>query len=257
MGDLLNTLVVGNLFAFLLIFMRIGIALMIMPGIGETFVPATVRLLFALGISFVLAPVMGQSLPAMPSSSVAMLSLLFTEALVGFFIGTVMRILVGSLDTAGMMVSIQSGFNNAMIFSPIMQTQGSIVGALYSTFGVVMIMASPLHIFLLRAVVESYQVFPATGHMLDTGSMSLVIAHTVNAAFKIGIQMSLPFIIVGTLVQFGFGLLGRLMPQVQVFFLALPAQILLSLITLSMVFSAGVLYWMNSYQNIITELMSQ
>src|SRR4051812_47900789 len=100
MQSLLQDLIVGHVFAFLLIFMRLGTALMIMPGIGDTFVSPQLRLSFALGMGFVLTPFLAHNLPAPPAQAVVMVELLMTEAFIGLFIGTVMRIMIGALDTA-------------------------------------------------------------------------------------------------------------------------------------------------------------
>jgi flagellar biosynthetic protein FliR len=253
MQNFLQELVVGNIFAFLLIFMRFGLALMIMPGIGDSFVSPMIRLLFALAISFVLTPVLASHLPAMPSSTGVLLMLLMTEAFIGVFIGLVMRILVSALDTAGTIVSIQAGLSNSTLFNPTTDSQGSIMSAVYSSLGVTVMLAADVHHQMLSAVVDSYQMFPASGVFPDMGNLSEVISKTVTVAFKIGVQMSIPFLIVGTLVQVGLGLLGRLMPQVQVFFLAMPLQIFLSLLMLVMVISAGIMYWLNGYDTILTQ----
>lgn len=251
MQSLLQDLIVGHVFAFLLIFMRLGTALMIMPGIGDAFVSPQVRLSFALAMSFVLSPFLAHNLPAPPAQGIVMIQLLLTEAFVGLFIGTIMRIMIGALDTAGMVISIQSGFSNALVFNPATATQGSIVGALYSVMGVTLLFVTNLHHYMLASVVDSYQIFPATGQLLDVESVLEVIKRTVTVSFKIGVELAIPFLVVGTLVQIGFGLLGRLMPQVQIFFLALPMQILLSLVMLTMVMSAGILYWLNSFENAV------
>lgn len=251
MQSLLQDLIVGHVFAFLLIFMRLGTALMIMPGIGDAFVSPQVRLSFALAMSFVLSPFLAQNLPAPPAQGLVMVELLLTEAFIGLFIGTIMRIMIGALDTAGMVISIQSGYSNALVFNPATATQGSIVGALYSVMGVTLLFVTNLHHYMLASVVDSYQIFPANGHLLDVESVLDVIKRTVTVSFKIGVELAIPFLVVGTLVQIGFGLLGRLMPQVQIFFLALPVQILLSLVMLTMVMSAGILYWLNGFENAV------
>src|SRR5665213_1742787 len=98
MQNFLQELLVGNIFAFLLIFMRFGTALMIMPGIGDSFVSPQIRLLFALAISFVLTPVLAVHLPSIPSDTGQLVALLVSEAFIGIFIGTTMRILVSALD---------------------------------------------------------------------------------------------------------------------------------------------------------------
>lgn len=253
MQNFLQELVVGNIFAFLLIFMRFGTALMIMPGIGDSFVSAQMRLLFALAMSFVLTPVLSLHLPAIPANTGALITLLVSEAFIGLFIGTVMRILVSALDTAGSIVSVQAGLSNATLFNPSTEAQGSIMSAVYSSLGVTIMLATDFHHQMLAAVVDSYQLYPASGHFPDMGSLLETISKTVTAAFKIGAQISVPFLVVGTLVQIGFGLLGRLMPQLQVFFLAMPVQIFLSLLMLALALSAGVMYWLDSYETILTQ----
>lgn len=252
MQSLLQDIVIGHVFAFMLIFMRLGMALMIMPGIGDSFVSPQVRLHFALGMSFVLTPFLATNLPPIPKESVEMITLLLSEAFIGVFIGTVMRIMINALDTAGSVISIQAGFSNALVFNPATASQGSIVGALYSVTGVTLLFVTNMHHYMLASVVDSYAVFPASGTLIDIASVYEVIAQTVNTAFKLGVQLAMPFLIVGTLVQVGFGLLGRLMPQVQIFFLALPVQILLSLVLLTMVMSAGLLYWLGVFESAVS-----
>lgn len=253
MQNILNDLLVGNAFAFLLIFMRFGMALMLMPGIGDSFVPQQTRLLFAVALSFVMMPILmaSGSIPAMPANTAALVGLLMTEAFIGIFLGTVMRILVTALDTAGSIISIQSGFSNALMFNPVTATQGSLVGGLYSTLGVVLLLTTNMYHFMLASVVESYQAFPADAALPAMRDFSDAIVQAVSLSFKIGAQMSLPFLVVGLLMQIGFGLLGRLMPQVQVFFLAMPLQIWLSLLILALALSSGMLFWLGWYEDMI------
>jgi flagellar biosynthetic protein FliR len=253
MQNFLQELVVANIFAFLLIFMRFGLALMIMPGIGDSFVSPMIRLLFALAISFVLTPILSAHLPAMPAGTGPLLGLLASEAFIGIFIGTVMRLLVSALDTAGTIASIQAGFSNAIIFNPTTEAQGTIMSAVYSALGVTLILVADVHHQMLAAVVNSYSLFPATAGFPDMGSTSETIIRTVSVAFRTGTQLAIPFLVVGTLTQVGFGLMGRLMPQIQVFFLAMPVQIFLSLLLLALCLSSGVIYWLNGYETVLMQ----
>lgn len=255
MESLLQQIVVGNLFAFLLIFMRFGLALMIMPGIGDSFVSSQVRLLFAISFCFVLTPLLAPELPAIPTSTPALILILLSEGFIGLFIGTVMRILMSALDTAGATISLQMGFSNAMVFNPATATQGSLVGAVYSMLGVTLLFISNLHHFLLATLADSYIMFPAQGLFPEPGAISDIIARTVSVAFVTGIQISMPFIVVGLLINITFGLLGRLMPQVQIFFLAMPVQILIGLVMMGMVLSAGMLYWLDHYSGAVSRLL--
>jgi len=255
MQNFLQDLIVSNIFAFLLVFVRFGVAMMLMPGIGDSFVAPQIRLLFALSISFILTPVLSAHLPPLPNGSGALLALIVSEGFIGVFIGTVMRILLSALDTAGTIVSMQSSLSNATLFNPTTAAQTPVLSGLYSSLGVTLIFMTGLDHQMLAAVVDSYKLFPATGGFPDPGSISETIVKTTTLAFRVGAQLAIPFLVVGTLVQVGFGLLGRLMPQVQVFFLAMPVQIYLSLLILWMVLSASILYWLSSFETILSQSM--
>lgn len=255
MHNFLQDLVVSNIFVFILIFVRFGVAMMIMPGIGDSFVSPTIRLLFAVAISFVLTPFLSSYLPKMPSNTYAFLSLIVSEAFIGIFIGSVMRILISALDTAGTLVSMQSSLSNSTLFNPTTEAQTPILSALYSSIGVTLIFVTDMHHEMIAAAVDSYKVFPATAGFPDFGSVSETIVKTTVLAFKIGAQLAIPFLIVGTLIQVGFGLLGRLMPQVQVFFLAMPVQIFLTFVIMMMVISASAMYWLNGFDTILSQNM--
>src|SRR5690606_34345136 len=129
---------------------------------------------------------------------------------------------------------------NAQIFNPSMATQGSIVGAFMSITGVVLMFSLNLHHLLIYGLVESYRLFPLGG-IPDAGSMAELITRAVSSAFYVGFQIAMPFVVVALLIYIAMGVLARVMPQIQVFILALPLQITLSLLTLSLVTSAGLM----------------
>lgn len=250
--DLINT----QFFTFLLVFMRFGLAVMIMPGIGDSFVTAPVRLSFALALSLVLTPPLAALMPHPPTQTALLVGLLVSEAMIGMFIGTIMRIMIGALDTAGAVVSLQTGFSSALLFNPVSAGQGSLLGSVYSMLGVTLLMALDLHHYMIATIVDSYQVMPATGQMPDFSSFAEVIVGITGVAFKVGVEIALPFLVVGLIMQIGLGVLGRLMPQIQIFFLALPAQITIGLIMLTMVLTSSMMFWINAYQSSIAQAIA-
>lgn len=242
-GDFL----IANIFAFILVFVRFGTAFMIMPGIGDSFVSERVRLLMALAITFSLFPILQPLMPS-PIPGTAMLFLLILmEFIIGVFFGTIARIFMMALDTAGMVVSIHSGLGNAQVFNPTLATQGSLIGALMSMTGLVLLFATNLHHLLIMGIFESYELFPVGG-IPDTGSMADLIARAVNASFQVGVKMAAPFIVITLLIYTAMGVLTRLMPQVQVFMIALPLQILIALITLVLAMGAMFMYWLAQFE---------
>lgn len=242
---------VSGVFAFMLVFTRLGTAFMIMPGFGDSFVPANIRLMMSLGIAFVLTPIVQPFIPDPIPAFPVLVALLTMEFVIGLFVGTIARIFMIALDVAGMLISTTSGLANAQVFNPSLSSQGSITGAMLSMVGVVLLFATNLHHMLIFGIVESYTMFPVGG-VPDTGSMAQMITQAFSSSFLIGFQIAIPFIIVAMMLYIGMGVLSRLMPQVQVFILALPVQIMLSMVTLSLIISAAMLFWLTKFEGAMT-----
>ena len=236
-----------QVFAFALTFTRIGTAIMVMPGVGDSFVPAHIRLHFAVALSLVLFPLTVQYVPDPIPGTFGLFALIMMEFIIGIFFGAIARIFMMALDTAGMVISISSGLANAQLFNPALSTQGSLVGAFLSVTGIIVLFAMNLHHLLFAGIIESYEFFPL-GALPDLGSMAELIARAVSAAFSIGIKIAAPFLVMSILIYTGMGILARLMPQVQVFLLALPVQILLALIVMSMFLSSAYLFWGREFE---------
>lgn len=248
MPSVLEQFITTGVFAFILTFVRIGSAVTIMPGVGDSFTPANIRLYIALGLSLVLAPLVAPHLPNPVPTTAVLFVMITMEFIIGLFIGTVARVFIAALDTAGMVISMASGLGNAQLFNPAFSGQGSLIGAMLSVTGVVLLFATNMHHLLFFGLMESYEMFPV-GTIPDTGSMAEVMARAISASFMIGVQIAMPFMVISMMVYIGMGVLTRLMPQIQVFLLALPLQIMLSLLTLALVISAGMLFWLGRFES--------
>ncbi len=247
MNSLLETFLASGILAFILTFVRMGTAVMIMPGLGDSFVPERLRLLIALALSFVLFPMTMKYMPAQVPGTFMLLMLIIMEFVIGLFFGTIARVFMTALDTAGMVISTSSGLGNAQVFNPSLAMQGSLVGAFLSVTGVLILFATDLHHLLIMGLLESYTLFPV-GAIPDSGSMAELLARTISASFSIGVKIGAPFIVLTMLIYVGMGVLSRLMPQIQVFLLAIPLQILLSVITLILTMSAIFIYWAGQFE---------
>jgi len=228
---MLAELLPEQIFGLLLVFVRLGSAMMLLPGFGEAYISPRIRLLIALTVSVVVLPVLPPVLPALPSSPVAMLLLILGEVFIGLFLGSVARILMAALSIGGMMIATVTGLANALTNDPTAAQQGSITGSFLSTLALLIIIVLDLHHLLLRGVIESYTLF-IPGQSLLVGDFSEMITRVVAKAFLLGFQMASPFIAIGLIFNLGLGLLSRLMPQLQVFFIAIPLQIIIGLAVL-------------------------
>jgi flagellar biosynthetic protein FliR len=231
----------ANLFAALLVFSRVGSALMLLPGFGDVYVPQRWRLLLAAGMSLLLAALLAPILPALPSRPAELIGLLFSEIVVGLFLGTVARLLLAALDTAGSIVSMQLGLSSAQVFNPAMQQQSVVTGTLMVMLGVLLILLTDTHHLMLRAVVDSYALF-TPGRLPPVEDLSAAVTRLVSASFRLGFELAAPFVVAGTLFFGALGLLARLMPQFQVFFVAVPLQIAAGLALFGLTLAA-VMHW--------------
>ncbi len=228
--------------------------MVIMPGIGDTFVSSQVRLLFALALSLVVAPALQAHIPPPPSSTFLLTLYIMKEALIGFFIGLVGRIMISALAVAGMMISMQAGLASAMVFNPSTASQGSLVGSFLSVLGVTLLFALDLHHLLIMTVFESYGLF-SFADVSSLGAMADTVAHLLSDSFRIGVQFSVPFIIVSLMLYAALGILARLMPQLQVFFIALPLQIFLGILILFITLSVAMTYWLGTFEETLIQIL--
>ena len=236
----------ANIFAALLIFARIGSAMMLLPGFGEAYVPQRYRLLLAMILSVLMLPILAPLLPALPSSPSELLLLLGAEVAVGLFIGTLTRFVLAGLETAGQVVSIQTGLSNAMIFNPMQATQSSVPSALYSVLGVLLIFLTDMHHLMLRGLLDSYMIF-TPGKLPPIEDLSQTIAHAAAGSFRLALEMAAPFIVLGTVFFVALGLIGRLVPQLQVLFVSQPLQIMGGLLLFGIVIAAGMGWFLDAF----------
>jgi flagellar biosynthetic protein FliR len=221
-------------FLYLLMFSRIGAILMLMPALGEDMIPMRMRLSFALAFTLVLYPLLSPSLPAMPEDVMAIVGLIFHELAIGIMLGAIVRITVMATQVAGAIIAFQTGLSSAMAADPTqVGVQGAVFGSFLSFLGMVLIFATDLHHVALAATYDSYMVFPLDAPLMFDDAAQLAI-RTVASAFSVGIQMSAPFIVFGLVFNLGAGILARLMPALQVYFLLMPANIFIGLALFAM-----------------------
>lgn len=241
----LNELLPGSVFGFLLVFARVGTLFMVLPAVGESFVSPQIRLAVALLTAGVLTPVLEPTLPQLPSHVGALVVLIGGETLIGLFVGGLARLIMSGLQVAGTIIATQTSLATGQQFDPTQGVQGTLVANLLSMTGLAVIFATDLHLVLIGAAGESYQVFPA-GQPPLPGDLAMAATATVAASFKMALQIGAPIIVYSMVFYLGLGAVNRLMAQLQVFFVAQPLQILTSFVIIALTLTA-VYGWFADY----------
>ena len=227
--NLLDHFLLTQLTGFLLIFCRIGAALMFMPAFGDHYVSPRIRLLFGLAFSAVLTPLLIDKMPALPSSSITLTLLLVSEILVGVFIGMIGRALMSVLHVTGTMIAYQSSLAVSSIFDPVTGAQTAVLSNFLTIVAITVMLALNLHHYMIAAMVESYGIFTPGGYPL-VEDMLKHYTRLISDCFTLGILLSAPHIVFSFIFYLMGGLMARLMPNFQIFFVMMSPQIIIALL---------------------------
>jgi flagellar biosynthesis protein FliR len=214
----------ASFFTLTLVFARTGAIMMLLPGIGEVGVPTRIRLALALVITLIVGSVVGGGMPPLPEQPLMLGGLIIQEVLIGLFFGTLARLMMSALVVAGQVAAMQSGLAFAMSFDPTQGQQGAVMATFLNLVAVTLVFVSGLHHLFLSGIVGSYSIIPV-GSVPALGDVAQLGTQVVAQSFRVGIQMAAPLIAFGLVFYLALGVLSRLMPQVQIFFVAMPLNV--------------------------------
>jgi len=239
--------------AFMLVFARIGTMVMLLPGLGELSVPVRVRLTVALVLAAVLLPLHRNAYQIDLRSFGPLIAMLGEELFVGAVLGLAARLTISALQVAGSVIAQQLGLGFVTAVDPTQGQQGVMVGNFLTMLGITLIFAFDLHHLVIAGLDDSYTLFHP-GEVPPLGDVAALTTRTIAGAFRVGIQLSAPFLVFGLLFNLGLGVLSRLMPQMQVFFVAVPLSILIGFIVLLLVVGAMMGVFLGSVEDVLRAL---
>ena len=240
----------AQVYAAGLVFLRVGSVVMLMPGVGEGFVPPRIRLAFALLLGLCLGPIAQPSLPAIPTTVGEMGGQVLKELLVGLMLGALMRIFLAALAVAGEVISIQTTLSFAQTANPLQAQPGGAVASFLGILGVVMLFATDTHHLFIAAIARSYSLFAPAKHVLVQDA-STVALQAVASTFSLGVQLAAPLMVFSLVFNVALGLVGRVMPQFQIFFAGAPLTLIFGLSIFGLSFGGGVLVWLDRYRDFL------
>ena len=243
----------SQVYAAGLIFARVGAILMLLPGFGDTSVPPRIRLSLAFLMALMLMPVVAKGMPV-PGEVSGVAGAVIKELLIGLMIGAILRMMLSSLATAGEIISIQTTRAFAQTAAPGQAQPSTTLGTFLTLIGVTLIMATDLHHMFLAAIVRSYSIFPFTRPIEISDGAQLAI-QTVAGAFRLGLQLAAPVVVFSVIFNVAAGLVGRVMPQFQVFFVVTPLIVLLGLSIFALSLGVIGMVWLNRYRELVSQFL--
>jgi len=240
-------------FGFLLVVCRAGAAVLALPAFGEAEVPVTVKAAIALAFAAVVWPAVASGLPPPPQDAARAALLVVTECLVGLWIGGLARMIVLALPVAAQFVGFLLGLSSAVLFDPAFGATGTALSRLLGLGAIVILFATGLHALPLAALAGSYAVLPV-GASFPAGAAAEAAVRTAAASFGLAFQLAGPFVLSGIVFQLALGVMSRIVPQMQVYFVAMPVQILGGLALMALLAGALLGAWTEAARDLLGTL---
>jgi len=238
---------------FMLVFARIGAMVMLLPGFGETNIPTRVKLSIALLLTLIILPLHRAAYQVDMNSLAPLLVLMLHEIVIGIVLGATARVTLSALQVAGSVIAQQLGLGFVTAIDPTQGQQGLLIGNFLTILGLTLLFATDSHHLVIAALNESYRIF-APGELMSSGDVASLATRAFAAAFKIGMQLSAPFLVFGLVFNIGLGVLARLMPQMQVYFVGVPLSILVGFVIFALVITAIMGTFVDYFTGVMHEL---
>ena len=204
-----------------------------MPVFGERTVPWPTKAGMTMLLAFLLLPsarVMGP----VPANSLPVFGLLLgREFIVGAVIGFLARLLFGAFQFAVNAIDFQMGLSFMQVVNPGINSSASVLSQFLNTLMMLLFLESDGHHILLRALGKSVAIVPL-GTAWPSPKMLYAVLDMFAYFVTVSFQLALPTVIVLLLVDLAMGIVGRVIPQLNVFMVAMPVKIMLGLSTVSL-----------------------
>lgn len=193
------------------------------PGFSSKEIPTKTKTCIILCLSFFISS-------NIPLSENAQLLTIFFSFLVGIFVGTLAKIFFVVFDMAGHIVSTFLNLSNAILFNPTSSEQTPVMSVFFSITGMTLFFTMNFHFIIIKALFDLQDLSYINNLYIKDGCY--VFFKEMSESFRIALQISAPIFIVGVVTQILLGVVNRIVPQIQVFFMSIPLQIFIILTAL-------------------------
>lgn len=208
-------------------FMRIGAMLMSAAVFGTRALPVRLRLIIALALTLIIAPLAGP-VPAVDPLSGEGVLIAVQQVVIGVSMGFALRLVFAALELAGETIGGLMGLGFASIVDPQHGVQVPVVAQFYVLLGTLMFLALQGHLIWIETLAESFRVLPVAASGLGAAGLWALVSF-ISDVFSWGVRLALPVVAALLVVNLAFGVLARTSPQLNVFSVGFPAALLVGM----------------------------
>jgi flagellar biosynthetic protein FliR len=200
---------------WLFVFLRISAFLLVLPFFTMANFPVTLRVALGALAAMLLAPL----LPPFAAGRLdffSLLGLMFQEVSVGLLLGFLARLIFFTVELAGGVIGTEMGLNMAAVLDPVSSQSEQVPATILSYLAALVMLTLNLHHWMLLGFERTYSVLPVGAAHLNAALFEMLVSRTSDI-FMIALQIAAPVMAVSFVVTVVFALLGRAVPQMNVF----------------------------------------
>ena len=217
---------------FLLIFFRVGAILLTLPVFGSASIPPVFKIGLSFAIALLLYPILNLEGFPVQLSIIPLVLGMISEIIMGVIIGLSVRMVFAGVQLAGQLIGLQMGLAMANIVDPSTSEQLPLLGELNNIIAILIFLTINAHHWFIQGMVDSFRLVPPFAFHFSSTTMGQVVNLGGNM-FVIAIKVGAPVIAALFLMSVAFGVAARTVPQMNIFFVALPIQILVGFLFLA------------------------
>lgn len=214
---------------FFLVFLRTGAFLMAIPVLSGTSVPVIFRIGLCLAASLLIFPLVKLGPLPVPTDVFTLGVSAAGEVLLGILAGVAIRLIFEGVQLAGELAGYQMGLAIAEVIDPASEDQVAILSQFMSLLATLVFLILNGHHWLIRTLVESYEIVPPVGFQVN-GPVLERLARLTAGMFITGLKAGAPVMVALLLGTVAFGLVARTVPQMNIFVVSMPVNIAVGLL---------------------------
>ena len=215
----------GDLELFLLIFVRVASFVYIAPFFSMSNTPSRVRV----GLAFFISVLLYQTGPEQEvvyDTLTGYTIIVMKEAVTGFLIGFGANLCTAVVSFAGQIADMEMGLSMASLFDPATKQQTTITGVYYNYMVLLLLMISGMHRYLLKALVETYELIPINGAVFHDDALLQALITFMGDYIIVGFRICLPIFAVMIILNAVLGILAKVSPQLNMFAVGIQMKVL-------------------------------
>ena len=217
---------------FFLALLRISALIVVAPVFGSQAVPAKIKIFLALVLTIVVLPAIKNEQHIGSLSLLSLFPLAVKEVTLGLFLGFVTKFMFEGFQFAGHLISTQMGLGMAQLVDPESGAQTSPIGNIYSLVAIMLFLILNGHHLVISALFRTFAVIPVSDLNVIETAAKVKMTTMFNDLFVIGIKLAAPSMVTLFLIEACMGIMARIAPQMNIFFIGLPLRLAVGLFIL-------------------------